>query len=82
MNVPGLAAADPALVTERCSEQSGCLTSGAPAGLAFTTRLYVTATSSADLVILTAVTSWTSRNSSAGTHQVAVRTQIASPAVT
>ncbi len=73
------ASADPSLLTRQCSEESGCLTTGGATGLVFTTRLYVTAAPGADLVNVTAVTGWTSRNSGAGLRQVAVRTQIASP---
>jgi type II secretory pathway pseudopilin PulG len=70
---------DPSLATRWCSEASGCLTTATATGLTFTTRLYVSATGTADLYWVTAVTAWTSPNSSAGIRQVAVRTQIAAP---
>lgn len=76
---PLLSTADASLATRRCSEASGCTTTGTVTGLAFTTRLYVTPTTKADVVAVTAVTAWTSPNSSAGLRQVAVRTQIAAP---
>ncbi len=67
------------LATVRCSETSPCTATGTVTGLTFTTRLYVTETGTSGLYWVTAVTSWTSANSSAGLRKVAVRTQIAAP---
>lgn len=71
---------DLSLATTRCSEASGCVTTGSVTGSVFTTHLYVTATGDARLVTVTAITSWVSGARPDGRRQVAVRTQVAAEA--